>query len=499
MPSLYPVFLLVYLTALIVVGLIFARRMRTGADFMVAGRNLTLPVVTGTLIATWIGSGTIIASAGLSYRVGLSALWGPSGAWLGIICLLFVARRARRIGAYTVPDLLETRYNPAARILGSLVTLAAYTVITSYQFRAGGMVLNLVTGVDPRAGMALTAGFVIVYTALAGMLSVAWTDLVNGVIISVGILATLPIVLLKAGGVEGLAASLDPVFFSAFHEETEGIGAFNLFLPTLFLLLGESNMYGRFFSARDEGVARRAVIGWIIGVVVLETSVVLIGTAGRALDPALAARYPDLENASEIVIPHLIIAVLPPFAGALMLAAVVGVIVSTADSFLLTPATNIQHDVWERFVRPGLRRRFQGLRRAWHSEPTDRERIGILRVVVVLLGIWAYLQITLFSNVLQAALYAYTMYGAGITPAILAAFFWKRATAAGGAFSIAAGMAATLIWEFAVQPALSGSPLGAVDPVIPAIFVSIGTLVVVSMAGRPPGTEKWRPFFRSGV
>jgi SSS family solute:Na+ symporter/sodium/proline symporter len=488
----YTVSIVLYLSALVVFGAVLARRVKTGADFMVAGRGLSLPILVGTLLATWIGSGSIIGSAGLSYRAGLSALWGPAGAWVGILVIFFIARRARRFGAFTVPDLLEARYNPAARVLGTLVTVIAYTVITSYQFRAGGTVLHLVSGIDPHMGMALTAVFVIAYTALAGMLSVAYTDFVNGIILTVGILITLPVVLHGAGGWSGVERSLDPAFFAPFHGETSGIGALNLFLPTMLLLLGESNMYGRFFSARSEGVAHRAVFFWITGVVVVELSIVLIGTGGHALYPDLAARYPDLGTASEVLIPHVIMNALHPAFGALLLAAVAAVIVSTADSFLLTPATNLQHDVYERFLRAGIRKHVcKGL----PAESTDRERIWFLRGIVILLGIWAFLQIAWFQNVLQAALYAYTMYGASVTPAILGAFFWKRATPLAGALSVGTGMAATLLWEFMIQPALGDSFLGSVDPVIPAVALSVGTLVTVSFCGRPPAPEKWRPFF----
>jgi len=488
----YTITIILYLSVLVVLGAVLARRVKTGADFMVAGRRLSLPILVGTLVATWIGSGSIIGSAGLSYRVGLSALWGPSGAWLGILIVFFVARRARRFGAFTVPDLLEARYNPAARLLGTLVTVIAYTVITSYQFRAGGTILHLVAGIDPHLGMALTAVFVIAYTALAGMLSVAYTDFVNGILLTVGILATLPIVLHDAGGWSGVERSLDPVFFAPFHGETSGIGALNLFLPTMLLLLGESNMYGRFFSARSEGVAQRAVVFWIAGIVVIESSIVLIGTAGHALYPDLRSLYPELGSPSEVLIPHVILSTLHPAFGALLLATVVAVIVSTADSFLLTPATNLQHDVYERFLRGGLRRH---LLTRLPEVPSDRERIWLLRGIVIVLGIWAFLQITWFQNVLQAALYAYTMYGAGVTPAILAAFFWKRATPRAGALSVAVGMAATLLWEFLVQPALGSSALASVDPVVPAVVLSVGTLVWVSLAGKPPAPEAWQPFF----
>ncbi|MBI4540793.1 MAG: sodium:solute symporter family protein [Gemmatimonadetes bacterium] len=482
--TLYLVTILVYLVALVGVGALFSRRVRTGEDFMVAGRSLGVTVLVGTLLATWIGSGSIIASAGLSWRVGFAALWGPSGAWLGILVLYFIAGRARRFGAFTVPDMLEARYNALARVLGTLVTVVAYTVITSYQFRAGGMVLRIVAGVDLEVGIAITAVFVIAYTALAGMLSVAYTDLVNGVILTVGILVTLGVVVVDAGGFGAMAARVGPDHLRPSNGEASGIGVANLFLPTLFLLLGESNMYSRFFSARSAGVATRAVLGWIVGVVILETAIVAIGVTGRALYPNLPELYPQVEaagSASELVIPHMIVSTLHPWVGALLLAAVAAVIVSTGDSFLLTPSTNLVHDVWTRFVQRNL---------------SPRVTVWLLRGVVVILGAWAYMQVTWFPNVLQAALYAYTMYGAGITPAVLAAFFWKRATPAGGAASVAAGMIVTLVWEFGVQPRLDPAGLGAVDPVIPALLASVLTLVGVSLLTAAPGSEKWVPFFR---
>jgi Na+/proline symporter len=104
----------------------------------VAGRNLSAKVLVGTLLATWIGSGSIIGGAGLAFDRGFSALWFSVGAWAAIVVLYMVAGRARNLAQFTVPDMLEMRYNKYARALGTLVTVIAYTAIVSYQFRAGG-------------------------------------------------------------------------------------------------------------------------------------------------------------------------------------------------------------------------------------------------------------------------------------------------------------------------------------------------------------------------
>ena len=86
------------------------------------------------------------------------------------------------------------------------------------------------------------------------------------------------------------------------------------------------------------------------------------------------------------------------------------------------------------------------------------------------------------------AIYAYTMYGVGITPAVMAAFFWKRATAAAGVCSIAAGMLVTIVWEVAGQP-------WGLETIYPALFLSLFCLIFVSLVTPPPDKAKWQPFF----
>ncbi|RKX25440.1 MAG: hypothetical protein DRP46_11975 [Candidatus Zixiibacteriota bacterium] len=131
--------IIAYLVVLIGVGAYRAKFVRTQDDFMVAGRKLSAKVLVGTLLATWIGSGSIIAGAGLAYDKGFPALWFDAGVWAALIILFLIAPRARRFGQYTVPDILEARYNKYARLLGTIVTIIAYTAIVSYQFRAGGV------------------------------------------------------------------------------------------------------------------------------------------------------------------------------------------------------------------------------------------------------------------------------------------------------------------------------------------------------------------------
>jgi SSS family solute:Na+ symporter len=452
-----------YLIFLIFVGAYRSRMVKTSSDFMVAGRRLTTPILIGTLLATWIGSGSIIAGGEFSYKNGFAGLWMPAGAWAGIVILYFISGRARRLAQFTVPDILELRYNKYARILGTITTIIAYTAIVSYQFRAGGFVLNLVVGIPESQGILITAVFVILYTALAGMISVAYTDVVNGLVILIGILIGFPYLLNHAGGWSVVQANLPADHFTILGSMSF-LQVLGYFLPTMFLLLGESNMYQRFFSARDEGSAKRAVIGWTIGTIVIETMIVAMAVVGSSL-------YKDI--LPETVIIHAARYGLPTILGCLLLATIVAVIVSTADSFLLVPATNIMRDIYQRFINPNL---------------SERKMVIYSRLVVILLGILAFIQVRWFTSVLAMAIYAYTMYGSGITPATVGAFFFKRGTSLGGVTSIALGIGVTIVWEILKHPR-------GVPTIFPAIGASILGLVVVSLLTPKPAEEKIAPFF----
>ena len=467
----YLLAILGYLGALAAVGVWQSRRnagARSGDDFLVAGRTLPAHVLVFTLLSTWIGSGSLFGGAGLGYRVGLAALWQSAGAWIGIALIFFIAPRVRRLAQYTVPDILEMRYGPPARVLGTIAIVLAYSAIAAYQFRGGGRLLNLVAGVEPDTGAIITAGFCIGCTALAGMRSVARLDVINGVTMLAGVAAAIVYLLGGAGGVGAAAASLRSDQLTVFGSMSPG-QALGLFLPTLCLLLGEANMYQKFFSARDERAARGAVAGWILGTIVVESLIIGIGLLGSLAAPGLGLAE------SETIVIRVAVGVLPTLLGMLLLAAAAAMIVSTANSMLLSPATNLVRDVYQRFLNPAV---------------SERRIVLLMRIAIVALGVLGLVAGSLFPTVLAMALWAYTMYGAGITPALLAALVWPRATKAAGIYSIAAGMSVTLLWELlAVARGTIGEPsyIFGLQTIYPALFASVGTLVGVTVAGGEKG------------
>jgi SSS family solute:Na+ symporter len=465
---------LFYLVLLLFFGLHLTRRLRSKEDFMVAGRTLTAPVLVGTLLATWIGSGDIFSVSDLSYNHGYSSLIGSGGGWLGIIIVFFIAAKVRRFGQFTVPDILEARYNKWARILATITTIIAYVTIVSYQFRGGGWALNIITEgkISAQQGMVIIAVFVITYTLLAGMISVAYLDIFNGIIMIVGIFLALPFLIHHVGGIDFIVANVTPRKHPLLGNMS-AVQAMGYFIPTFLLALGMGNMYQRFFSARDEKEAKKAVIGWVLGVIFLGVALQSLAVVGSSYFKGLEAK-----EAGKII---LLVAHkgIPIAVGCALFAAIVAIIISTANSFLLVPATNVIRDIYQRFINPNL---------------PDKKMILYSRLVVVVLGLISYSLISFFPRILDAAYAAYTVYGAGITPALVAVFFWKRASVSGGVLSILGGMSVTVSWE--IMNKISGHlPLG-VPAVYPALICSLMLLIGVSFLTPKPPEEKWKLFFK---
>src|ERR1035437_7589015 len=171
--NLYAIILVLIVATLLTVSLTRLGKVKTKADYLVAGRSLPAFVLVFTLLSSWIGSGSLLGGAENAYKHGFAALWQGAGGWGGLALIYFIAPRARRFAQFTIPDLLEARYNQTARVLGVIAILFAYTAITSYQLRGGGDILHLIfpDSVTPDLGKYIIAAFVILFTAIAGMAS----------------------------------------------------------------------------------------------------------------------------------------------------------------------------------------------------------------------------------------------------------------------------------------------------------------------------------------
>lgn len=464
---------LTYLFILVGVGVYKSRKIKTQSDFAVAGRSLTPWVLVGTMLATWIGTGSILGNAGKTYETGMAALILPIGGTLGILILTRVAGKVRKFEKITVPEILGERYGPSARLLSLTALVMAYMVIVSYQYNAGGAVLQTVlTGSDGNplisieTGTIIAAVFIIVYTLLAGLLSVAYTDVGNGIIMTVSLVIAFPILWVKAGGMSGMEASFAEMgkpehmqFFGVYSN----IDVINFCLPPFLLVLGDANMYQRFSASRDAEGATRATSVLVVVVLLIELLIIACSWISASLIPeAESGRY-VLIYASHTL--------LPAFLGAIMMTTIVGIIISTADSFLLVPANSLVRDVYLEYINP---------------QASESRIVFLSRATVLVLGIIAYAVSLVFARsttIFEKALYAYTIYGAAITPSLFAAFFWKGATKEGAVASIISGTLVTLLWKETAffQNLIPSGLFGSLDEVLPAITVSVLSLVAVSL------------------
>jgi len=485
--SFYVYIILGYLLVLTGFNFYRSRKIKNQEDFMVAGRSLKTSVMVFTLICTWIGSGTFIAGAEFASKAGFSAIWLAAGAWVGIILIYFLAGKIQTFGQYTIGDILEVRYGPVARVVGAIALIISFTVIVSYQFIAGGFILNVVTdgAISSQTGTAIAALFVILFTALGGMMAIAYTDLPNGIIIVLACLLAVPFVYTAAGGIHQATQVLDPGYFKLVNSTfgaNPTLKAGGYFLSTLLLLLGVQSMYQKFYSARTPKDAKKAVIWWTLGTIFVETVVVVIAVFA----------YSKLKGQIDLTIPKeggkvvLMAArsLVPAPVGVLLLGAACAVVISTGMNYLLSPSTNLMRDIYQRFMK---------------KNASQKNLVALQKVLIVIIGLVAFYMATRSKSVLNSAQFAYTIYGVAVTPALIAALAWKRATKAGGLASIISGTVVTIILKIVsdrMPPAMApdGDPWG-VPIIYPAVIVSIGALIICSLLTKKPKPEELERFF----
>ena len=469
----YLITILIYLFVLVGVGFYKAQKIKTQSDFAVAGRTLTPWILVGTMLATWLGTGSILGHAAKTYETGMAALMLPLGGVLGIVVLTQIAGKVRSYKKFTVPEILGDRFGPVARSLSVLALVIAYMVIVSYQYNAGGAVLHTILQDDSGAslisvetGTIIAAIFIILYTMLAGLVSVAYTDVANGIIIISSFIIAIPIFFFEAGGFEGMANSfalMDKNTHMNFFGVYSLMDIINFCLPSFLLIMGDANMYQRFFASKDAKGAKSATKVLILAVAIAELMIIAAAWIASSM-------IPDAEVGKYVLI-YASHQFLPPFIGAIMMTTIVGIIISTADSYLLVPTTTLIRDIYLNYL---------------NNDANEKTIVMLSRALVVVLGIIAYVVSLGFaksSGFFERALYAYTIYGAAITPSLVAALFWKGATKQGAITSIIVGTLTTLLWKESsiVKALIPNNIYNNMDEVLPAIAFSVMSLVLVSL------------------
>ena len=449
----YLIAISVYLLALVIYGLVIAhKKVKTADDMVTGGHRIPFIILVGSLLATWCGGGGITGSAGVVYSggpwVGAITFAAPP---IGIILLYFIAGKVRKSNKVTVPEIMGARYGKAASIISALCVMLAYVGVLATQLKAAANILVLLcssSGVELSHSMALTicTVVIVVITVGGGMVSVAYSDAISALIMIGGFFLAIPFLISVANS----QGAVLPPEKTTITGGMSGMQILGYFLPSLALMLGDQNMLQRFASAKNSDEAKKSNIGMFIGELLVIVSIIALVTQSAKL-------YPSLETPSNVIF-QTAVDYLPLAFGALVMCACMAFIVTTADSYLLSSATNLTNDIYAKYIR---------------KDATDKQKMLVLRVTIVVFSAIAVALTLYFPTVLALQMTAYTMYGAAITPAILFALFSKRVTPAAGLAGIIVGGLATIVWT------LMGTP-GGVQCAIVAVPASVIAILLVS-------------------
>jgi SSS family solute:Na+ symporter len=394
------IIVVVYFIAMIAIGL-WSRRKARGADnFFVAGRRGSSFFITGSLLATIIGGSATVGMAGLGFSQGLTGMWWLLVGTVGLIVLgIFLAGKVRKFGLYTLPELVEKQYDKRIGLAASILIVISWVGVIAAQIVASGKILSVLGMGDPTMWMIIFSVVFIAYTVLGGQYSVIRTDIIQVGIIFLGIFGGLALVLTRVGGWGGLEEALPAGQFA--FPVSESFGGYEL--VSLLLLVGLTyvvgpDMYSRLFCAKDGRTARKSVFWAAALIIPFALGITLIGMGASAMFPGISP---------EQAFPMVITEVLPPLLGYIVLAALLGAVMSSADTCLLTASTILSVDIVGRF-KPSL---------------SQDKLLSLSRWGIVLLGICSLLVALALKGVISSLLFAYTVYTCGVILPVLAGFY----------------------------------------------------------------------------
>ena len=469
-----------YMLAMLGIGWLGFRRTRTLADYLLAGRRLGPFTTALSACASDMSGWLLMGLPGAVFAAGLGQVWIGVGLLVGsYLNWLLVARPLRRrsaeLGALTVSDYFERRFEDRSRtlrVLTAAVILVFFMIYTTAGLVAGGKLFQGVFGIDYRLAVLAGTVAIIIYTSIGGFIAVCWTDAVQGMLM-IGALVTVPwLAVQAAGGWSGWVGALRAAAPNALHPF--GHGAQRLTTLDLVSTLGWGLGYFgmphiiiRFMAIDSEAHiprARRIALAWTA---LSLAAAVFVGLCGVARFGA--GGIPDAEK----VFIRLIQALFHPVPAGICLAAILAAIMSTADSQLLVCTSVITEDIYRTFLKRDA------------TEP-ELVRVGRLSVVVIA-GVACALALSPDTGVMALVSYAWAGFGAAFGPAILLSLYWRRMTAAAAVAGILGGGLTVVIWKH-----LAGGIFDLYE-IFPGFAVSAALIAIVSLKTRNRNDKEVTP------
>ncbi len=427
-----------YLLLILVLGLQAGRKVNNMSQFATAGGGYGAFVVFATLSASYIGGGFTMGNAGVVYGIGIAnivAIWGFS--IKEILVGYFLAPRLVHFpDALSAGDITGKAYGKGAKVLTGGFGVLVCIGIVGAQVGAMGTVFTVLLGMNFYLGVAIGCTILIVYSTFGGIRAVVVTDLVQFGFLAIGLPLVLVfgVIMLQAGG--ETTASLPEGHLDIFSFYSP------LALGSLFLVLmfGEALVppyLQRLLIGKPRAVGRGTVWSGIFSIpFFLITG--SIGLIAVLLEPNLSS--------SNHAIPYVIGAVLPLGIKGLVVAGIISVSMSSADSFLNSAAVCFTHDV----VNP-LRRK----------PLSDRKELMLARIVTATGGLIAVVVALTVEGLLTILLYAYNLWAPVILVPLVLAFFQFRATSQAVIIAAIAGISGNMLWSWAgLLPTVDGLLVG---------------------------------------
>ncbi len=467
-------FVILYLLLSVGIGVYASRRVHNARDFVVAGRNLPLPIVTATVFATWFGAETVLGISATFVKEGLSGVVAdPFGAGMCLIIAgLFFAQRLYRLNLLTIGDYYRMRYNRTIELIMTVCIMISYLGWVSAQVTALGLVFNLVSdgAINQATGMCIGTAIVLAYTMVGGMWSVALLDFVQMTVIMAAMLLIALVVGREAGGfphvLEHLQASGKLQFFPT--------GGYETWLPfigaAVTMMLGsipQQDVFQRITSAKNERTAVRGAVAGGMLYFAFAFVPMFLAFSAFLIDPKLFGDL--LQSDSQMVLPTLILQHTPLVAQILFFGALLSAIMSTASATLLAPSVMFTENILKHFA----------LRHMSNQEMLRTMRIIILSFGGLVLWFALHSEASIFKMVENA--YKITLVAAFVPLAF--GLYWQRANTQGALLSIALGLSSWLLME-------SVAPEGIWPPQLVGLLMSLlGMLVGSWLPNRIPAQQ----------
>ena len=462
-------FVVLYLLGTLAVGVYAGTRIKTSADFAVAGRSLPLVMIITTTFATWFGAETVLGISAKFVSGGLnSVVEDPFGASMCLVFVgLFFAAKLYRMNLLTIGDFYRKRYGKGVEIFCSIAIILSYLGWVAAQITALGLVFNIVTGgaISTETGMVIGTLSVMVYVIFGGMLAVAWTDFIQMIVLIIGLSFIAYLASDMAGGTEKVFALARSNDWFRLLPEAKLHDVVFFFAAAITMMLGsipQQDVFQRVMSAKDAKTASRgAVIGGLAYLAFAFVPMFIVACAVLIM-PEQTKEF--LANDPQKILPTLILEKMPFFAQVIFFGALLSAIKSCASATLLAPSTAFVENIYKHF-RPNM---------------TDKQELFAFRVslVVFTATVLGYAMAMKGTPIYEQVSNAYQVTLVGAFVPLVCGLYWKRATRYGAIASIVFGI---MTWLMLLYTPLKES----FPPQLAGVLMAGVGMVVGSLVSKP--------------